>query len=326
MTNLIYMGNFSSLNVDPIEGNYDAENAALLNGVTADHNTLQIVTVSISDGWDGCVSDNDTWTSDCISYNTGSGATTGVTDASLKATLTVTLQDGSTLNVEAVVMQMTNGDLFVSDLLNCGTLDNLQISNIEITTITGSNYSGWYSNQSVDSSAIVAPDTVLDGIVEGTNDGELIDGTYQGDPDGDMIDAGDAILAGEAPQDDIVDACGGNDTVLAGAGNDDVYAGSGADSVDGGTGDDLIYGDSNYAGGSNGGGTGVDLLQNGSFEDGTHAVNSVNGLTGWTTTSGSPDSADDGTSSESLNPNLDANDGTGYVTMWSSNFGPQEAI
>lgn len=247
MTNLIYLGNFSSLNVDPTENNYDAENAALLNGVSADHNTLQIVSASIYDGGDGVVRDDDFGTSDSISYDTGSGTTMGVTDASLQANVTVTLQDDSTINVEAVVMQMSNGDLFISDLLNNGTLDNLQISNIEINSITGSNFSGWFSNQSADNTTIAAPDSDDDGdgIVEGTNDAEVIDASYDDDPEGDMIDNNDAILAGEGPQDDIVDAFGGNDTIISGEGDDDVYAGSGEDSVDGGVGDDLIYGDSN---------------------------------------------------------------------------------
>lgn len=280
MANLIYMGNFSSLNVDPTESNYNAENAALLNGVSADHTTLQIVNASITDGGDGAVNDDDYGTSDCIYYNTGSGATAAVNDTSLQANVTVTLQDGSTVTVEAVVMQMTNGDLFVSDLLNVGRLDNLQISNIEINSITGSNYSGWYSNQSVDNSTIVAQDTATEngGVVDGTNDADVIDANYDGDSEGDMIDAGDAILAGEEPQDDIVDALGGNDTISSGAGNDDVYAGSGADSVDGGTGDDLIFGDSNYGGGDTGTGTtvatDVELTgASGSFAAGTETVN-----------------------------------------------------
>ena len=281
MTNLIYMGNFSSLNVDPTESNYNAENAALLNGVSADHSTLQIVNASITDGGDGVVNDDDYGTSDCIYYNTGSGATADVTDTSLQANLTVTLQDGSTVSIEAVVMQMTNGDLFVSDLYNNTTLDNLQISNIEISSITGANYSGWYSNQSVDNSTIVAQDTDTEngGVVDGTNDAEVIDANYDGDSEGDMIDAGDAILAGEEPQDDIVDALGGNDTISSGAGNDDVYAGSGADSVDGGTGDDLIFGDSNYGGGDTGTSTGstvsTDVELNGasgSFAAGSETV------------------------------------------------------
>ncbi len=92
------------------------------------------------------------------------------------------------------------------------------------------------------------PNAVLDGIVDGTNDGELIDSTYDGDPEGDKIDNGDAILPGEAPQDDIVDAQGGNDTINSGAGNDDVYAGGGDDKVDGGNGNDLIFGDSTFDG------------------------------------------------------------------------------
>jgi VCBS repeat-containing protein len=94
------------------------------------------------------------------------------------------------------------------------------------------------------------PPATPDGIVDGTAGADLIDTAYEGDPEGDSIDAGDAILPGEAPNDDIVDAGAGNDTILSGEGDDDVYAGSGADSVDGGAGDDLIFGDSNFDGGS----------------------------------------------------------------------------
>ncbi|WP_298862837.1 cadherin-like domain-containing protein, partial [uncultured Sulfitobacter sp.] len=86
-----------------------------------------------------------------------------------------------------------------------------------------------------------------DGIVSGDDAANTIDLGFTGDPDGDRIDAGDAILAGEAPDDDIVDALGGDDTVEAGNGNDDVYAGSGDDVVSGGAGDDLIYGDRTLA-------------------------------------------------------------------------------
>ncbi|WP_299041449.1 tandem-95 repeat protein [uncultured Tateyamaria sp.] len=91
-------------------------------------------------------------------------------------------------------------------------------------------------------------DTTGDGVVEGDNDGNLIDGNFDGDPEGDKIDAGDALLPGEAPNDDIVDALGGNDTIISGDGDDDVYAGSGSDTVEGGAGNDLIFGDSNYSG------------------------------------------------------------------------------
>ncbi len=87
----------------------------------------------------------------------------------------------------------------------------------------------------------------------------------------------------------------------------------------GNSGDDTI--------GSNGGtAAGPNLLSNGSFEDGTHSANGVNGLDGWSNWTGSPDAADDGTSSESWNPSNAASDGTGYITMWSGNSGPSEGF
>jgi len=84
-----------------------------------------------------------------------------------------------------------------------------------------------------------------DGIVDGSAGDDLIDLAYTGDPEGDMIDAGDALLPGEAPDDDIVDARAGDDVIKAGVGDDDVYAGSGSDTVYGESGDDVIWGDSN---------------------------------------------------------------------------------
>ncbi|WP_282960700.1 Hint domain-containing protein [Actibacterium sp. MT2.3-13A] len=89
-----------------------------------------------------------------------------------------------------------------------------------------------------------------DGIVEGTANDDLIDAAYTGDPDGDMIDAGDAMLPGEASDDDIVLAGAGDDTVLSGCGDDEVYGGSGNDTLDGGTGNDILYGDGGAATGA----------------------------------------------------------------------------
>ncbi|RLJ41690.1 Ca2+-binding RTX toxin-like protein [Litoreibacter meonggei] len=102
----------------------------------------------------------------------------------------------------------------------------------------------------IDNICYVTPEVVdeLDGIVEGTAGADVIDAAYTGDPDGDMIDANDEILPGEGPNDDIVDAFGGNDTITSGEGDDEVYAGSGDDTVDGNAGNDIIYGDSNYSG------------------------------------------------------------------------------
>ena len=76
-----------------------------------------------------------------------------------------------------------------------------------------------------------------DGIVEGDDSANLIDTEYTGDPDGDLIDNGDAILFGEAPNDDIVRAGGGADTVEAGQGSDEVDGGAGDDLINTGNGD-----------------------------------------------------------------------------------------
>ena len=98
-------------------------------------------------------------------------------------------------------------------------------------------------------SAPIGPDVrddELDGIVDGTNQAETIDLDYTGDPEGDRIDAGDAILPGEGPDDDIVDARAGDDVIKAGLGDDDVFAGRGDDTVEGESGDDRIFGDARF--------------------------------------------------------------------------------
>ncbi len=130
----------------------------------------------------------------------------------------------------------------------------------------------------------------LDGIVDGTASADLIDVAYTGDPEGDMIDNNDALLPGEAPQDDIVDAGAGNDTIISGQGDDDVYAGSGADYVDGGTGNDIIYGDSNYDGATGG------MSTRESFEwdlapdtNGSGAIEDQDPLAGFTQNTGNVD-------------------------------------
>ena len=81
-----------------------------------------------------------------------------------------------------------------------------------------------------------------DGTVSGTAGDDLIDLAYTGDPDGDMIDAGDAIVPGEGPDDDIVEAGDGDDVVYAGEGDDDIYGGTGADEIYGGDGSDSVSG------------------------------------------------------------------------------------
>jgi VCBS repeat-containing protein len=81
-----------------------------------------------------------------------------------------------------------------------------------------------------------------DGIVRGTDEGNLIDTAYIDPFDADRVDAHDAILPGDAPDDDVIRAEAGNDTVFAGLGDDTVFAGLGDDLVYGGVGDDNLSG------------------------------------------------------------------------------------
>ncbi|MEQ6247885.1 cadherin-like domain-containing protein [Sulfitobacter sp. HNIBRBA3233] len=144
--------------------------------------------------------------------------------------------DGSLIEEQYVPPNGDNGVTQVSIFV-----ENVDRLVVEMTE------SGALDNLVFDDSLPETP--VGDGIVSGDEDGNIIDLAYTGDPEGDRIDAGDALLPGEAPDDDIVDARGGDDSVTALDGNDDIYAGSGDDTVLGGAGDDLIFGDRTLAGG-----------------------------------------------------------------------------
>ena len=105
--------------------------------------------------------------------------------------------------------------------------------------MTGFFFWDWLKHDTTGGST--SPDA-RDGYVEGTVGDDVISAGYT-DRDGDKIDAGDALLAGETGDDDIVIAGGGHDVVHSGRGNDEVYGGGGRDTVLGGSGDDLIVGD-----------------------------------------------------------------------------------
>ncbi|EEW26412.1 Hint domain-containing protein [Rhodobacter ferrooxidans] len=148
---------------------------------------------------------------------------------------TVTLATGEqvTLNADGTVTVTTDGDIGANSFTYTveDGLGNTDIGFITVNTTT-------------------AP--AADGIVDGTSGDDMIDTAYLGDPDGDRIDAGDALLAGQVGEDDIVVAGDGNDTVVAGLGDDVVYGGAGQDSLYGEDGADTLFGS-----------TGADMLEGG---------------------------------------------------------------
>ncbi|WP_245965223.1 Hint domain-containing protein [Paenirhodobacter hankyongi] len=104
-----------------------------------------------------------------------------------------------------------------------------------------------------------------DGYVEGTSGDDLIDTAYTGDPEGDMIDHNDAILPGDAANDDRVLAGAGNDTVYAGVGDDTVWGDLGNDSIFGEAGDDSLIGGEGKD--TISGGAGNDTIEGGNDAD-----------------------------------------------------------
>ena len=103
-----------------------------------------------------------------------------------------------------------------------------------------------------------------DGYVDGTAGDDIIDATYV-DPELEVIDGGDAILAGHAPDDDVVLAGAGNDSVVAGLGDDTVLGGAGNDTILGGVGADALAGEDGDD--TLLGGTGNDILTGGDGND-----------------------------------------------------------
>jgi Ca2+-binding RTX toxin-like protein len=122
---------------------------------------------------------------------------------------------------------------------------------------------------------VVEPDR--DGIVTGTTGGDLIDTAYIDPTDGDRVDRNDAIIPGDAPNDDRVEAGAGNDTVLAGLGDDTVNAGEGNDSVVGGAGDDVLNGEEGND--TLTGGNGNDTVDGGDGDDLVDTTGGSNGST-----------------------------------------------
>ena len=115
---------------------------------------------------------------------------------------------------------------------------------------------------------ITVEDDPRDGIVSGTDDGELIDENYDGDPEGDFVDNADNIFDPNNPlteDDDIIEAGGGDDTILAGDGADLVNAGEGDDEVHGGPGNDTINGEDGED--TIAGGAGDDVVDGGADDD-----------------------------------------------------------
>jgi len=247
---------------DTAEGNVTSENHAALNGLSfgGTGNPLALTLSTLSPdtvsgpGLDG----------DATSYNANNavanerflinGGPPRIFDATmLYANSVITYTDGTTAIVSALVMQDTDGRLYLLPPTSGPNAysDALEAKPIQSLTLGTAQPAGGTNVYNMGADRYVLE--VLDGTVQGTENGDLIDAGFTGDPQGDRVDNTDNLAGNNG---DVIFAFGGNDTVLSGAGDDTVDAGTGNDLVEGGSGNDSING-----------GDGADTLQGGGWAD-----------------------------------------------------------
>lgn len=244
--NWIYLG-YTSTMLDPTEGNSNMENANRFVGATAGdtNNPLyeRVVSATTIDngGAAGVLDTNNDFSNDQILTDIGSGPQTLTYDGLTVFNATITYVDGTTAQVTAVVVQTTDGSVFLAPELTANAdttayeakpIQSISLDSVD--TSTNTNFADDRLQTGFD-----------DGYIDGTAGDDLIDANYV-EPianGSDKVDNNDAGLPGTSGNDDYIRAGDGNDTVLAGLGNDTVYGGTGNDSIDGGTGNDSLLGE-----------------------------------------------------------------------------------
>ncbi|WP_299684140.1 Hint domain-containing protein [uncultured Tateyamaria sp.] len=149
---MIYIGNLAEIDTNESDGDGEFDSIPL---GTYDQNTLQNTLVTGNDAdSSGHISD-DEQAFETVEYDFGGGLISTNTDHTAVYNITVLLGDGSTKTFDALLIQMTNGDTFLTDLLDNSEFDNLNIQTITVNSVGVDNYSGWLTGQSVDNSQIV---------------------------------------------------------------------------------------------------------------------------------------------------------------------------
>lgn len=264
--NWIYLG-FSSTLIDPTEGNTLSEDAGLLVGTsygTAGDPLYEHVTraTMIDNGGAATALDtNNNASNDQFITDIGGGPQTFTYDGLAVYDTALTYTDGTTATFSAIIVQDTQGHLFLAPPLSfnadVATLTARPIESITLGTVSADN-----ANLGADRQDIGFDD----GIVQGTGGNDLIDAGYiepvtEGS---DRVDNNDGLDGSNA---DVIQAGAGSDTVFAGLGDDTVFGGTGNDLIYGGADNDELYGeagtDTLYGGAGNDslfGGAGDDVI------------------------------------------------------------------
>ncbi|MFC3180435.1 Hint domain-containing protein [Cypionkella sinensis] len=254
----IYLGT-STNQLDPTEGNSNNEGYALFQNTTWGSSTaplsaskVQITAGNFAGGAAATsLETNNNVENATLSTNIGGTAYTLTYDGTAIYNATLTYADGTTATVTAVLVQTTDGRLFLmpeSTAVSDG--DTAKYEAKPITSVTFGTATT-FDNVNFGSDRVVT--AYDDGVVEGTAGDDVIDSTYvepiaNGSDRVDNADGtsaaninGDTIRAGAG--NDIVSAAAGNDSVFGGDGNDQLYGGVGDDTLLGENGNDTVYGE-----------------------------------------------------------------------------------
>lgn len=130
---MFYAGNFADMDTD--ETDSDNENPNLVLGTFSNLVITEVSEVDVNE--DGVIYDDEYGNVDYLSYNTGSGPINVGLDSSSLYNASVLLGNGSTLSVPVLVIQATNGDVFISEY-PANPLDGLAIQSISLISLNSS--------------------------------------------------------------------------------------------------------------------------------------------------------------------------------------------
>lgn len=161
---MFYLGNYADIDTD--ETDDDTENGLALLGDYGRPPTIVVTETDTND--DGIISDNENNTApDWMSYDIGAGTQTFEIDSTSWYIARLTLGDGTTQDANVGILQMENGDVFVRDVGN--SLDGLNITRFELTSLQNSEYAGSFTGNSIENSRMVC---FLQGTLIETDQGE----------------------------------------------------------------------------------------------------------------------------------------------------------
>ncbi|THH38382.1 hypothetical protein E4Z66_02090 [Aliishimia ponticola] len=150
---MVYIGNFADMDTD--ETDFDVELRDTVLGTYDAFSDLEVVDITSYDANDdSAIFDDESGNGDYVEYTQGGVFHSSRPDASMLYQARVTDVNGTVHDIEVVLVQMTNGDVFVGDKENLGNFDNLTIRSIELYAPGNHNAYGYYTWQNAENTTV----------------------------------------------------------------------------------------------------------------------------------------------------------------------------